>query len=189
MAYLFEVQGKSVVPNTETLLISPFKEIWKRDNSKDKSNALEELTYIEFMTSLKKTNPFRQYIDDKKHDAIVKDVITIPNWKPDELVCKGIDKIYQFQKEASTSLSLFLAAKKGIEKVSEYLSTVDLEERTKSGGLVHKASDVTRTLNDIEKTINNFKSLEKKVHEELSEETKTRGGKEISPFALKDSVK
>ena len=37
MAYLFEVQEKTVIPNTETLLLSPFKEIWERDKSKKKS--------------------------------------------------------------------------------------------------------------------------------------------------------
>ena len=34
MAYLFKVEGKTVYPNDEVLLISPFKEIWERDKSK-----------------------------------------------------------------------------------------------------------------------------------------------------------
>ena len=34
MAFLFIVSEKSVFPNPETLLISPFKDIWARDKSK-----------------------------------------------------------------------------------------------------------------------------------------------------------
>ena len=53
MAFLFIVTEKTVFPNTETLLISPFKDIWKRDKTKQKHHALEEFAYIEFMSSMK----------------------------------------------------------------------------------------------------------------------------------------
>ena len=36
MAFLFVVENGVAKPNTETLLISPFKEIWERDNSDNK---------------------------------------------------------------------------------------------------------------------------------------------------------
>ena len=36
MAYLFQINGRAVFPNAETILISPFKDIWERDLSKDK---------------------------------------------------------------------------------------------------------------------------------------------------------
>ena len=36
MAFLFIVSEKSVFPNPETLLISPFKDIWARDKGKKK---------------------------------------------------------------------------------------------------------------------------------------------------------
>ena len=59
MAYLFKIEGKAVFPNEETLLIEPFKSIWERDTSKNKEYALEDFAYIEFITSLLKTNPYR----------------------------------------------------------------------------------------------------------------------------------
>jgi len=66
MAFLFTVTEKTVFPNAETLLISPFKDIWERDKTKQKIYALEELAYIEFMTSMKKSNPYRQYPETQK---------------------------------------------------------------------------------------------------------------------------
>ena len=40
MSHLFIVENNIAKPNTETLLISPFKEIWERDKSKDKSQVI-----------------------------------------------------------------------------------------------------------------------------------------------------
>ncbi len=188
MAYLFEVQGKSAVPNTETLLVEPFKSIWKRDKDKQKSNALEELTYIEFMSSQKKTNPFRQYPDYRKSDEIIKQVITQKNWKPDKLVLEGIKKIDDFQKEASSTYSFYLSAKKTIEALKDFFDNVDLGERNDKGMPVYKPAEITRALNDVEKVTATFKNLEKKMSDELIESTKTKGGKEISPFAMKSSL-
>lgn len=188
MAYLFEVQGKSAVPNTETLLVEPFKSIWKRDKDKQKSNALEELTYIEFMSSQKKTNPFRQYPDYRKSDEIIKQVITQKNWKPDKLVLEGIKKIDDFQKEASSTYSFYLSAKKTIESLKDFFDKVDLRERNDKGMPVYKPAEITRALNDVEKVTATFKNLEKKMSDELIESTKTKGGKEISPFAMKSSL-
>ena len=116
MAYLFEIQEKIAFPHPETVLIPPFKEIWERDTRKDKAYALEDFAYIEFMSSMRKSNPYRQYKDNRKHQAIVKDIITREKWKPDELIYKAIAKIDKFQNEASTTYSYYIAAKKAVEK-------------------------------------------------------------------------
>lgn len=190
MAFLFNVEGKAVFPNTETLLLYPFKDIWDRDKSKSKENALEELTYIEFMTSMKKTNPYRQYPEGKKDEVVRQDVITQIDWQPDELVKEAMQKIMQFQQGASTTYNYYMAAKKAAEKMQEFFEDVDINERNmKSGNPIYKPGDITRALNDTEKVLANLKSLEKKVEEELYEETKTKGGKEISPFASRNSLK
>lgn len=58
MSHLFTVENNVAIPNTETLLISPFKEVWERDKSKDKGQAIKEFTFVELMSSKKKANPF-----------------------------------------------------------------------------------------------------------------------------------
>lgn len=189
MAFLFNVEGKAVFPNTETLLLRPYKDIWERDKSKSKENALEELAYIEFMTSMKKTNPYRQYPEEKKHDIIVGDVISQIDWKPDELVIEAMENLIEFQRNASTTYNYYMSAKVAAEKMQEFFNTVDINERNyKSGNPIYKPGDITRALNDTEKVLSNLKALEKKVEEELYEETKTKGGKQISPFANRNSL-
>lgn len=184
MAFLFEVNEKVVFPNSETLLVSPFKEIWNRDKSKAKHTALEEFAYIEFITSMKKSNPYRQYPEDKKEGVVREAVITNEDWQPDELVKEAVKKIIEFQEESSTTYRYYMSAKRAIETMIEFFNNVDLSERNfKTGNPIYKPSDITRAFNDLEKNMANLKALEKKVEEELFEETKNRSDKQISPFA------
>ncbi len=189
MAFLFTVSEKTVFPNPETLLVQPFKEIWGRDKSKEKYNALEEFAYIEFMSSMKKSNPYRQYSEKDKESKVRKAVITRTDWEPDELIIQGIHKVKQFQKEASTTYNYYMAAKKAAEKMQDFFMEVDINAvNEKTLNPIYKPRDITSALNDTEKVLSNLKTLEKKVEEELYEETKNRSNKEISFFADPESL-
>ena len=184
MAFLFEINDKVVFPNAETLLIRPFKQIWERDESPAKHNALEEFAFIEFITSMKKTNPYKDYGEDKKYEVIVDAVITQENWEPDELVKEGIEYLENIQKHGSATYSYYMSVKRAAENMKEFFDNVDLSERNfKSGNPIYKPSDITRALNDTEKVLANLNALKKKVEEDLYEETKNRSDKKISPFA------
>jgi hypothetical protein len=190
MAFLFIVTEKTVFPNPETLLISPFKEIWARDKTKSKHDALEEFAYIEFMSSMKKSNPYRQYPEHEKENKIIEAVITRDGWKPDELIKKGMHQVVKFQKEASTTYNYYMAAKKAVEKMQDFFNEVDITAvNEKTFNPIYKPKDITNALNDTEKVLGNLKTLEKKVEEELYEETKNRSNKEISFFADPESLR
>ncbi len=190
MAFLFQVNNKVVFPNTETLLIYPFKNIWERDKSKGKERALEDFAYIEFITSMKKSNPYRQYPENKKDEIIRKSVITKKNWRIDKLIKEGINYLIEFQKKASTTYSYYMSAKRAAEKMQDFFNDVDINERNvKTGNPIYKPGDITRALNDTEKVLGNLKALEKKVEEELYEETKNRSDKKISIFSDPSSLK
>ena len=95
MAVLFVVENKLVTPNTETLMVSPFKEIWERDNSDNKNLATKELTFVEFMSSKKKTNPYAGYDDISKTPFMYqgeKDDRLIPMEKVITISMAGSDK-------------------------------------------------------------------------------------------------
>ena len=190
MAFLFQVTDRAVFPNAETLLISPFKDIWERDNSTTKEVAIQELTYVEFMTSMLKSNPYRQYPEGKKDEVIREAVIRIENWQPDELIVQAMNTIIRLQQEGSTTYNYYISAKKAAEKMQDFFINVDINERNfKNGNPIWKPGDITRALNDTEKVLQNLKALEKKVEEELYENAKIKGDKEISPFADPSSIK
>lgn len=184
MAYLFKVEDKIVKPTDEALQVSPFKDIWERDTSTNKEVALQEFTYIEFMTSALKTNPYRGYSEDRKETVVRQDVIKIPDWQPDELILAGMQKVKQFQTEGSESYSLYLSALVAKNKLQDFFNNFNINKvNSKTGAPIYKPRDITTALQDLDKTIVSLQSLEKKVEEDLFESAKIRGQKEISPFA------
>ena len=188
MAFLFQINDKSLFPNPETLLIEPFKSIWARDRTSKKSYAIEDFSYIEFMSSMKKSNPYKDYPADRKHDVIVYEVITRDDWEIDELIQAGIKKLEELQKEGSTNYRYYIAAKCAVEKMENFFLEVDLNDVNEKGALLYKPKDITTALNDTERVMTGLNSLKKKVEEEVYETTKTRAAKVISPFANPNSL-
>lgn len=186
MAYLFVVSNNRVTPNTETLLIEPFKSIWERDETVRKELAILEFTYIEFMTSGLRTNPYKGYEKDKRMEVLKNDLFRkngFRNWEQDSLIIEGMNKIEQFQTEASPNYTLYLDAQRAKEELQRFLREFDANERTKSNSLVLKPGDITKGLLDIDKVATSLNSLNKKIEEDLYEEVRTRANKEISMFA------
>lgn len=184
MSVLFKVQGKIVIPNTETLLIEPFKTIWDRDESEDKENAMFEFKYIEFMMSQKKTNPFAGYPEEKRHIAILDNQEIQTDWQPDEQVKKGMDWFDEFQEEASETYNYYKSVRAAAEKMQGFFNTFSIGERNeRTGNPIYKPRDITTAMSDTEKVLTNLDSIKKKVQEELFESTRKKGDKTISPFA------
>lgn len=190
MAYLFIINSdRNVFPNPETLLIEPFKTIWERDNSKGKEKALEELAYIEFIGSVKKSNPYKGYPENVKESKVRAAVITDDDWQPDEFIVEGINKIIEFQQRASATYNYYMSAKKAAEKMQDFFNNFDINDvNEKTGNPKYKPRDITSALNDTEKIVTNLSSINKKVEEEIFEEVRNKGNKEISPFAKLDNL-
>lgn len=189
MAYLFKIEGKAVFPTTEILLVNPFKEIWARDKTKGKSEAMEDFAYIEFMTSMLKSNPYKGYSTEVKEKVIIADVITRKDWKPDQLILEGMEYIFKQQKEGSASYTLYLSTLQAKEKLESMFRTIDLNERNfKTGMPVYKPKELSTAMLDVDKITTALSTLEKKVEEELFDSVRTKGAKEISPFADPNSL-
>lgn len=184
MAHLFIVEGRIVKPNPETLLIPPFKDIWARDKTKDKTFAMEEFTYIEFVTSMKKSNPYAGYDEKVKRDKVKDDIITKVDWGEDDLIRDAIKKIKEFQEEASVTYSYYMANKIAAEQIKTFFLNFDIGElNTRTGNPIYKPRDITGAISDANKTLETLHSMKEKVEQEIFESSRTRGQKEISPFA------
>lgn len=187
MAHLFKIEGSLVNPYEETLLISPFKEIWERDKSKGKEEALKEMAYMEMMTSLLVTNPYKGYTEEVREIVLIKDLFKNNGWQPDELVNQGMERIKQFQTEASQTYAFYSSAIKAKDTLQKFFNTVDLTKMNfKTGTPMYKPKELTSALLDVDKITANLDALKKKVEEELFEAVKVKGQKEISPFAKTD---
>lgn len=184
MAFLFIVENNVAKPNIETLLISPFKEIWERDKTKTKEIAINEFTYIELMVSKKKSNPYAGYTDEQRAQKL-KEVLFDITWNPDRLIEQGLAKYVEFQKEASLTYSYYISVCNAAEKMKTFFDTFDMNERNERTGLpIHRPSDIVRALNETDKVLQNLNAIKEKVEQELFEQTKTKGNKQINPFEI-----
>lgn len=184
MSLLFNIENKVVKPTIEVLLLSPFKEIWNRDTSNGKFQATDEFTYIEFMTSVKKTNPYRGYTEEERKMRLSKVIMKQDNYEPDALVLEGMEALIEFQKSASPTFNYFASATKAAYKVQTFFENFDLNQLNERTGLpVYKPKDITSALNDTERVLQSLLALEEKVSNELFENTKIKGQKVVSVFA------
>jgi hypothetical protein len=191
MSLLFTVESKVVSPTTQVLLISPFKEIWERDTTKDKRCAIEDFSYIEFMASIQKSNPYSGYAEEQRPDKIIKDIITRKDWdQNDPLLLQGIAKLKEFQAEASVTYNYYMAAKSAAEKMQQFFTTFSMSDvNLRTGAPIFKPKDITSALNDTSRVLENLNTLREKVDNEVFEEIKKKGQKIVSPFADPNSLK
>ena len=189
MSLLFKVEKKNVIPHTETLMVSPYKEIWERDESERKEFALEDLAFIEFMGSVKKTNPYSGYSEDIKRTKIIEDIITRDDWEEDSLIVEGIRKLEELQRDASPTYNYYMSAKMAAEKMQNFFNGFSMSDvNMKTGNPLYKPRDITSALNDTSKVLQNLSDLREKVDNEVFEVTKNKGQKIISPFANPDTL-
>lgn len=185
MAHLFIIENNVAKPNVETLLISPFKEIWERDSSKFKEEAIKEFTYVELMTSKLKSNPYSGYTEEDRHNKLKEVLKFDSSWKPDKLLQEAMVKIDEFQREASPTYQYYIDSLVTAERTRKFLKEIDLDERNpKTGGLLYKPADVIKGVTETEKIIQTLASLKKKVEEELFETKRVRGNRTINEFEM-----
>jgi hypothetical protein len=191
MSLLFTVESKVVSPNTESLLIPPFKEIWERDTTKDKRYAIEDFSYIEFMASIQKSNPYSGYPEHQRPEKIIKDIITRAEWdQEDPLLIAGIAKLKEFQVEASVTYNYYMSAKVAAEKMQQFFINFSMNQvNERTGAPIFKPRDITSALNDTSRVLENLNTLREKVDNEVFEEVKKKGQKIVSPFADPSSLK
>jgi len=180
---LFVTDGTTVTPNVNTLLIHPFYDIWERDESLKKDMATLEFTYIEFLCSFAKNNPYAGYDDDIKESKVRENVFrNLPDWQPDNLIFEGIAVYCSFRDEASPTLRFYLDNLEGAKKLQMYYRTLDMTLMTRGGALINKPSDVARGLSQASLVMNNLEALKTKVQQELFEAGKVRANRIVNPF-------
>lgn len=183
---LFKVENGVAKPTEHALLISPYKDMWDRDETPNKEQAIREFTFIELNCSFKKSNPFKGYPDGRREQEILKNIfkdeeITID--LKDELIVEGIELYEKLRKEASPTIQYYLASKEGAEKMIKWLREFDMnKENPRNGMPLYKPREITSALKDSYDVMKTLNSLEEKVYEQIFESAKTKSNKEINYF-------
>lgn len=175
---LFKCEGYNLTISEEAYMLKPFKDIWKRDKSKGKDKALQELAYIYFMEDSR--SDYQIYIDKDERSKQVKLGEGIPeNWKPDKLVTDAQEFYASFKSEAALLLEDIRVA---ITKLREFIKTIDLSAVDDKGKPIYTLNTYTATIKQIPELITSLDEAEKSIHKEAVMSDKVRGSVEKAMF-------
>lgn len=176
MIKLFNYSGYQVNVEPEALLLQPFKALWDRDKSKDKSKAMQELAVIYFMEDPRSDY---QYLVDRevRLSEIIKGLGLKENWKPDAAIEKAM-QFYSSFKPASAGL--LEDTRYAINKLREMLRNIDLDERDKNDKPVHTLSSITSTIKQIPALVKDLDEAERTLSKDIIAEAKARGSQSKS---------
>lgn len=117
------IDGKIVIA-PECLVIEPFKSVWEKDKTKDKTEAYNIIQYVWFYAAFR--SPFFQHSSSERNTLIMENIIKDPKFKVTKelLACIEIfEKIY-----TTASMKLFRAVQESVVKMEAFFTSVDYTE-------------------------------------------------------------
>ncbi len=170
-------------PSVHALLIEPFKSIWEKDTSLNNEKSIQIFTYVELVCSPKNTNPFMGYTDEEERSRKVKEAVwKDPDYPITEEVMWAVLRYKELLADSSPAYGLYIDAITSINKLRVFLREFDINERTPTGSMVLKPKDLTNALKDLDEVSRNLELSKDRVHNELTQMSKTRNQREIGYF-------
>jgi hypothetical protein len=148
--------GMSLAIRPETLTIKVFRDIYDRDKSKNKDNAIKDFSYIYHTCDY--NSPYSNYIEEEKIEKVIDEVIT-GKYKADKLVLEACER-YKELLETPASKMLNVIKDKVNESIV-FLSNLEIE----SDKDVKLMQTMTK---DFTTFMNSYKQLEDLVNKEKS---------------------
>lgn len=178
-------QANTVEFRPELLSISAFAALWDRDTTKDKKEAVKQLSYVYFICSKSGENIYSD-IDDKE-ERIAEAKKDIWGKKPkydveaDELVFAAVAKYMERNPKNAFDIQVeFLT--KSVTEEREYLTNLDKEQVTVTGVLLMKPADRLKAYDAISKTVAEIATMKNLAEELRQRENSIRGGGEAGLF-------
>lgn len=175
---LIKYEGYNLTIEPELLTLAPFKKIWTRDKSKDKSKALQELGYIYFMYDIR--SDYQIYIDEEKRSREIKIGEGMPeNWEPDNTVKEAATYFSKFKPAAALLLEDTRVA---VDKLRTLLRNINLNEVDDKGRPIYTLNTITSTIKQIPSLVKDLDEAERALAKEIAQSDKVRGAQEKSMY-------
>lgn len=172
---LLMYENYKVVVAPEALTLKPFKKLWTRDTSKDKSKAQSEFGYIYFYSDPRSEY---QYIidDDDRSEAVKQGLGFPPSWKPDKDLVAAIELYSSF---TTTAALLLQDTRYAVDKLRILLRDIDLSAKDKSGKPIYTLNTITATIKQVPALVRDLDSAEKYLNEQLRDNESASGTTEM----------
>ena len=173
MMKLFRLVNYEVTISEEALTLAKFRKIWDRDRTQGKLKAQQELAFIYFYADPR--SDYAAIIDDEDREKEIKKGLGL---KDDWVIDRDLSAAIDFYKSFKPTICLALDdARLQLEKVRTKLRNISLENVK-----IKDISDFIKANSDVNKAIDLFCEIEKKVNREIQESTKMRGVAEKKLF-------
>lgn len=185
---IFHFRDNKVEPTEHALLVPPFKKVWDRDKSKDKTRAIAELTYIVFMLDPRRKNPYSGKVDKKeKHEVLSVLLFEDATWEPDPVVEAAYHWYRSYIKELVPSLALYEMAVLALRSTTKSLSDAIAGKEDGTPGMPpEKVLSVMKQLKESTKSLEDYRTA---VEEEIFSNVQGKAGKQINPFERRPAYK
>lgn len=182
MMKLLKYEGYKVIINPEILVLKPFKDLWKRDKSKNKDKAISEIAFIYFMSDPR--SDYQYIVDEEDRKEAIKEGEGLPkNWEPDKQVLNALEFYSSFK---SSSALLLEDTRYAIDKLRKLLRDIDLSAVDTNGKPIYTLSSITTTIKQVPSLVKDLDEAERSLAKENIVMSKMRGQGEKS--LMEDSL-
>ena len=171
MMRLLKYEGYKVVIDPEILVLKPFRDLWKRDKTKDKEKALLEIAFIYFM--LDPRSDYQYITDEEQRKQAIKEGEGLPaKWEPDKVLLDAMEFYNSFK---STSALLLEDTRYAVDKLRKLLREVDLSKTDDKGKPVYTLNTITATIKQVPSLVKDLDDAERAISKESIVTGKMRG--------------
>lgn len=163
---LITIENEMPVFNPEIRTIIEFNRILMRDKDKFKNNALKELAFVHFYCTY--DSRFELYdTEDERIQSIITAVGLPDDWLVDEVIEEACVRYSDLMQTRTMKLAKSL--RESVNKLEDFLDSVDLTETNKSGNLVFDANKYHKSVQEMANTIKSLNEIDEIVEKEISE--------------------
>lgn len=160
----------------EAFLVKPIRKLFHQDRSERKERFFQQMAVLYFCYSPSSNYSYIVDEDERLKEVLAQEGIT--DFKPSQDFMDAVE-IYK-KLSVTPSQKLLDDCLVAANTVGKFLREIDLTEEDKNGKPKYQVSQVVTALKNVEGIVASLQSLQKKVDQELQENSKVRGGQELS---------
>lgn len=160
--------------------LAPFRKILEKDKSKEKENAIKDMTFIWFYADIR--SDYLNMSPEIREAEIKKDIGLPANWTMSKEVKEAIEF---YNKDATALQRLYRQTLASVQAIGDYLENAAalLAERDNNGRPVNDIAKITGAVQKVPKMMRDVKEAYKEVVKEIEDtENKKKGSRTFNTF-------
>ena len=179
---LIEYKNFNIEISEEAYLVGPIRKLFTQDKTKSKETFFKQMSLLYFIYDPRSNYAYITNESDRIDEVEAQEGIAKKDskkyWTPE---FKKAVKVYK-ELNKTTSLLLLQDTRIAVDKVREFLRTVDLTLEDDKGKPKYTIQSVTTAIKQIPQLAKDLAEAEKALAKEIEEQSKARGNSEMSLF-------